>query len=279
MPFPQLGSEARFLCVSLHDVAPPTLPACIDAVAFLDAQRIGPIALLIVPDYHGHGRVDRDARFHAFIESRILQGDEIVLHGWRHLDEVPSRMRPDEWLLRRLGAERGGEFSRLDLDSARVRLLRGLAILRSAGWYPDGFVAPTWVMSDGTLTALEDLQLQYCSTRDHIIDLRSGERWLAPSLVMSPHAEWRRMVSPLWNRLLLRRFARHPVLRLALRPADVRIPALAASWQDLFSQLAERRFVTEGALVAARRPRSAPASAATRNERKASRRSRTNRRA
>ena len=86
------------LCISLHDVAPATLDDCANTLAFLDDLSLGPVALLVVPDYHGLGRVDRDDRFASFIESRILRGDEIVLHGYRHTDTGPSPRGMREWL-------------------------------------------------------------------------------------------------------------------------------------------------------------------------------------
>ena len=76
----------RFLCVSLHDVAPGTLQDCGRTLAFLDALRVGPVALLVVPDYHGQGRIDRDDRFCEFLRARARRGDEIVLHGYLHRD-------------------------------------------------------------------------------------------------------------------------------------------------------------------------------------------------
>ena len=53
----------RLLCISLHDVAPATLDDCANTLAFLDDLGLGPVALLVVPDYHGLGRADRDGRF------------------------------------------------------------------------------------------------------------------------------------------------------------------------------------------------------------------------
>jgi hypothetical protein len=47
------------LSVSLHDVAPATLDDSRDTLAFLDDLRVSPVALLVVPDYHGLGRADR----------------------------------------------------------------------------------------------------------------------------------------------------------------------------------------------------------------------------
>lgn len=254
--FEMVSDPPRRLCISLHDVAPATLDDCANALAYLDELRLGPVALLVVPDYHGLGRADRDGRFAAFIESRILRGDEIVLHGYRHIDQTPPACGIREWLARRIDTDSEGEFSRLDFETARTRLLRGLVVLRCAGWHPTGFVAPAWLMSTSALSALEETPLRYCATRDAVVALRTGHRIQAPSLVINARSVWRRALSPVWNQALLARHAGSRVVRAALHPADLRYPAMERLWRRLLAQLEGREIVTEGRLV---EPRSGPA--------------------
>lgn len=239
----------RLLCISLHDVAPATLDDCANTLGFLDDLGLGPVALLVVPDYHGLGRVDRDGRFASFIESRILRGDEIVLHGYRHTDTGPRPRGIREWLARRIYTDCEGEFSRLDFETARTRILRGLVVLRTAGWQPKGFVAPAWLMSPSARCALEEMPLQYLATRDAVFVVRSGQRIAAPSLVVSTRAAWRRTVSPLWNQAQLARHSTSRVIRAALHPADLRYPAMEAFWRRLFMRLSDRSVVTEAQLI------------------------------
>jgi predicted deacetylase len=259
------ADSPRLLCISLHDVAPATLDDCMKALAFLDGLGLGPVALLVVPDYHGLGRADRDDRFASFIESRILRGDEIVLHGYRHVDAAPPARGVREWLTRRVYAESEGEFSQLDFEAARTRILRGLVVLRSAGWHPTGFVAPAWLMSAPALSALEETPLQYCATRDAVVALQSGRTIPAPSLVVSSRPAWRRAISPVWNKALLARHATSRVVRAALHPADLRYPALERLWRGLLSQLEGRAVVTEAQLVPPPSRRAIPAPYALRS--------------
>ena len=243
--------KRRLLCVSLHDVAPATLPDCRNTLAFLDSLRIGPVALLVVPDYHGQGRIDRDDRFCEFLRARARRGDEIVLHGYLHRDAGGLPCGLGEWLERRVYTDGEGEFARLGANVARARLLRGLAVLRSAGWQPGGFVAPAWLMSPGTRLALQDLPLKYYATRDHVY-LRDRERRItAPSLVVSTRGSWRRALSIPWNRAVLGRHCDSPVVRAALHPRDLRFGSIESLWRQLLAQLAVREVVTEGELVAA----------------------------
>ncbi len=48
---------------------------------------------------------------------------------------------------------REAEFLDLPLDSARTRLQRGLDLFASFGWRPGGFVAPAWLMAEGSAGA------------------------------------------------------------------------------------------------------------------------------
>lgn len=249
------GESRRLLCISLHDVAPATLEDCANALGFLDRLQLGPVSLLVVPDYHGLGRADRDLRFARFIDARLRRGDEVVLHGFRHADCSPPGTGLRDWLERRVYTAGEGEFSRLDIDTARTRLLRGLAVLRSAGWQPQGFVAPAWLMSEGTMEALEELPLKYCSTRDRVTVLASGRKIPAPSFVVSTRGAWRRVLSRAWNQALFSRHARSPVLRAAIHPPDLRYAEIEHLWRRLLTGLADRSVVTEGQLLlAAMRP-------------------------
>ena len=241
--------KRSLLCVSLHDVAPATLDDCRDTLAFLDSMRVSPVALLVVPDYHGLGRVDKDAGFCRFLHERADRGDEIVLHGFCHQDIARPGRGLRDWLERRVVAASEGEFARLTGDVARLRILRGLAVLRAAGCQPEGFVAPAWLMSPGTQDALESLPFKYCATRDFVLPLGSDHRISAPSLVVSTRGTWRRGLAPVWNQLRLARRLASPVIRIALHSRDIRYGAIESLWRRLLGQLADRSLVTEGQLV------------------------------
>ena len=243
--------DLRALCISLHDVAPTTLPECRRVLELLDARSLGPVALLVVPDYHGLGRADRNGPFRDFIDARRARGDEVVLHGLRHLDEGPPCRGLGEWIDRRVRTASEGEFARMDLEQATQRLLRGLAVLRGAGWQPHGFVAPAWLMSEGTFAALETLGFDYTCTRDTILPLHGEPGIAAPSLVCSARSRWRRVASSAWNRARRAGLVHTRVLRAALHPADARHVELLQLWGDLLDGIRDgRRVLTEGALLA-----------------------------
>lgn len=243
------AERPRTLCISLHDVAPATLADCARTLAFLDDIQLGPVSLLVIPDFHGTGRVDRDRRFISFIESRILRGDEIVLHGYRHDESAPPGRGLRAWLARRMGTDQRAEFSSLRFDAARTRLLHGLAVLRSAGWQPSGFVAPDWRLSTGTCDALEDLPLRYFSTRDAVILLGSQQWITAPTVTLDVPAAWGRASAWCRMRVLSRLRATNPILRVALYPTDQRDPSFERFWRSLRLQIDDRLVITEEQLV------------------------------
>ncbi len=235
------SNSRRRLCVSLHDVAPATLPECRETLDFLDALQMSPVSLLVVPDYHGLGRADRDECFCNFVNFRAYfhRDPDVQWHGLR------------DWLERRVHIEHEGEFARLNGTVARIRLLRGLAVLRAAGWQPSGFVAPAWLMSPGTCSALQNLSLRYYASRDYLHLLADEGRIHAPSLVVSTRGPWHRMLAAPRNHLVLGRYLEAPVLRAALHPRDLGYRGIETLWRRLLDPLVDREIVTEGNVAAA----------------------------
>jgi predicted deacetylase len=256
---------SRSLCISLHDVAPATWTACERVLEAVAAAAVGstsvgpsvprvPVALLIVPRYRGVDSA-RDRNFLRAIEARAAAGDELVLHGYTHVDEQPPRGwgLPFDLLRRRVYTAGEGEFSALARDEALRRIELGLAWFAARGWPVSGFVAPAWLMSSAARAALYDTALDYASTRAELLLLPSREALMAPSLVYSTRSAWRRRASLQFNRVLAAVNQHRELLRLALHPADAQHGEVRASWQELLrAALSTRSVRTEGALVAER---------------------------
>jgi hypothetical protein len=96
---------------------------------------------------------------------------------------------------------------------------------------------------------LEESPLQYCSTRDNIAVLRSGQLIPAPNLRFSARSGWRRAVSPIWNPGPLERHSTSRVVRTSLHPKDLHDPKIKTLWRLLPSQLDDRSIVTEAQLI------------------------------
>lgn len=219
------------VCVSLHDVAPPTWPACASLLKMLDALGPIPVTLLLVPDYHRSGRFDYSPAFRRAIEERIRRGDEVALHGYYHLDEARTPRQPADWFRRRVLTAGEGEFAALDRDRARLRLESGLALFASLGWPVGGFVAPAWLLGRGARDALAGLPFRYATTQRAIYRLPDWHRALAPSLVYSVRSGWRRGLSRAWNARLFATQRHRPLLRISLHPVDARYQSVVAAWR------------------------------------------------
>jgi predicted deacetylase len=234
------------LCIVLHDVAPATWPLCERLLDAVDALGAPPLTLLVVPDFHGRGRSDEDAAFVRALERRLLRGDELALHGWRHLDDAPAPRTPGAWLRRRVLTACEGEFSALARDDAQRRIENGVELFRRLGWPLAGFVPPAWLASAGTRAALAASGLRYTSTHGALIDLAANARISAPCVTASPRSRWRRAASGAWLRIAPRVLRAQPLLRAGLHPADALHAPLVDSWRRLLTQeLRERVALTK----------------------------------
>lgn len=231
----------------LHDVAPDTQARC-EALLEVLSPWIAPrgpmpVTLLVVPRYHGADALSTYPAFRAWVDRRLLLGDEVVLHGHAHADERPVTGLRD-WVERRVYTVEG-EFARLSADEAGHLLSSGLHELAACGWQSRGFVAPAWLTSPGTRTALNELGFDWFATRTGLFDLQGGHETTATSLVWSVRAAWRRQLSQIYNQRLLATLL-HPSrqsvpIRLGLHPVDVDWPMAVAFWQQALARVLEQR--------------------------------------
>lgn len=221
----------RALCVSMHDVAPATWPACrtlLAAVAQVDDAV--PVTLLAVPDYHSTGAgVSPDYR--AWLAMRVARGDEIALHGYTHRDDEAAASNVASLLERRVYTAAEGEFAAVSRDTAARKIAAGRAWCETLGVRPRGFVAPAWLMSRGTWEALPAFDFSYTTTLRHFHLLHARRAVPSWSLVYSARSGWRRWMSRRWNALLERALRDAPLVRLGLHPADAAHPELVAHIQ------------------------------------------------
>jgi predicted deacetylase len=246
----------RQLCIALHDVAPATWPQCARLLELLDALGAPSVTLLVVPDWHGQGRVDRAPEFLRAIDHRLARGNEVALHGYFHRDDAPAPRTLPAWLRRRVLTAGEGEFAELPCDIAEARIRNGLDMFARLGWKIDGFVPPAWLASAGTRLALQRVGLSWTSTHTALIALGGAaeleQRIPAPCLTASPRSAWRRHASRLWLRSALQLTAQSPLLRVGLHPGDAEHPDLLACWQGILKTLlAQREALTKARAVSA----------------------------
>lgn len=221
----------RALCVSLHDVAPATWPACERLLAALRPLAPAKLTLLVVPAYHG-GDDKPHGDFRRALDTRVTRGDELALHGFYHRDDEPV-CGWRERLARHWYTAGEGEFAALDAGAAQRRIEAGLAWFAQRDWPVRGFVAPAWLMSTGTWKALRRMPLDYTTTLRSLHRLSDGAALAAQSLVYSVRRPWRRQASRWWNAWLAGQLQHQPLLRLSLHPADAYHPAVMEHWRHL----------------------------------------------
>ena len=241
-----MSAPQRALCVVLHDVAPPTWPACRWMLDTLAQAGDFPVTLLAVPQYHG---APRSRAFERWLVERAERGDEIALHGFDHVDGGRPHGLIDR--LRRCVLTRGeGEFADLDFDTATQRIEAGTEWLRELELEPAGFIAPAWLLGPEAWRALRRQPFEYTCTLSHIHRLDPA-RPVGPtpklpcqSQVFSNSSAWRQRVSVVWNETLAWQQRDQPIVRLELHPGDD-VPRVRNCWERLLHrQAATRRLST-----------------------------------
>lgn len=224
----------------LHDVAPSTWADYQPFVEAVDALGGVPMTWLVVPDFHRHDSLDTHADFRRLLSTRVALGDELALHGYFHDDREPRPSTPRDWFMRRVYTHEG-EFYRLSCEAALARLRAGIDLFQRYDWPLRGFVAPAWLMSEGTRQALRELPLRYTSDPQHLYRLPDFSPVDAPGLVWSARSAWRRGLSKIVSDQREQQWRQAPVIRLGLHPVDMRHTFSRQYWLNTL-----QRLLTEG---------------------------------
>lgn len=227
---------AEAVLVELHDVSPHSWSLY---RAFIDeVEAVGPVPLnwLVVPDYHRRGTLEADPGLRDALEQRLSQGDELILHGYSHVDEAPPPRSPRQWWLRRQFTHEG-EFAALSEAEAARRLERGQALFQRLGWPLHGFIAPGWLLGPSARRAVARSGLSYTADLHRILRLPDFESLDAPALVWSAGTRWRRRLSRRYCDLRLARHADAPLIRLGIHPVDLRHAEARRYWLTRLHEL------------------------------------------
>lgn len=247
MPFPDVAKPA--VAIAVHDVSPATWLECRELLAMLDDAGASPLSLLVIPHYHYRSLVLREPAFLRAMEGRLARGDELVLHGYFHVDDAASPRTPREWFSRRMLTRREGEFAALDERAAARRIEAGIATFDRLGWPLAGFVPPAWLLSRGARAALSRCghRFDYVTVRSGIFHLPDWRFERTANLWYSPDSALRRAISAWVIAREQSRARRVPLLRLSLHPQDARVRPVLDHWRRLVvGTLAERTPVTKG---------------------------------
>lgn len=249
---PPPDAPPRAVAVAVHDVSPATWDECRALLAMLDDVGVPRVSLLVVPDFHGRANVLDDAAFVRAMESRLARGDELVLHGYLHVDDAPPPRTPRAFFERRMLTRAEGEFAALDGAAAAARIASGVALFDRLGWPLTGFVPPAWLLGGGARAALAHYahRFAYVTVRRGLYRLPDWRFERTANLWYSPTSRARRAMSRCAIALELRHARSQPLLRISLHPQDVRGRGVVAHWRRLIADaLTTRRPVTKGEWV------------------------------
>ncbi|MEO8440084.1 MAG: polysaccharide deacetylase family protein [Spartobacteria bacterium] len=220
----------RAFVVSIHDVAPSTRDAVEKILAGLLREGVRNCSLLVVPDYHRQGRSMADAGFRTWLRALEATGHEIVIHGFFHERVRRSGETTRAKFVTRIYTADEGEFFDLGYEDALGLLQTAQAEFEANGFQPAGFVAPAWLLGPAAERAVIDSGMKYTTTLRTVRDYAARRVITSQSLVYSVRSEWRRVSSLAWNRMLFRRLAPNPLLRLGVHPPDLEHSAI---WEQI----------------------------------------------
>ncbi len=163
------------------------------------------ILYLLVPNYHGAHRADRDAKFRTWCHRQRLFAVEWCQHGYFHAvtQQLASvqRLEFSNGLVGAGGHPVGstlseeGEFRHLEPEWVRDRLITGREIFRrTLDREPNGFVAPKWMGNRHMVELLGEMGYSWTEDDHSLCNLASGRRRWSPVITWATRSVWRKQM-------------------------------------------------------------------------------------
>ena len=176
---------------AIHDVTPFHLTRLKPPEALFEKWGIEKVLYLLVPNYHGAHRADRDATFRAWCHRKRSFAVEWCQHGYFHVvtEHLASvqRLEFHNGLVSAGGHPVGstradeGEFRQPLARVAERPVGRGREIFRrTLDRDPTGFVAPKWMGSRQLVEVLTQLGYSWTEDDHSLCHLASGGRRWSP---------------------------------------------------------------------------------------------------
>lgn len=230
------------LHLTVHDVSPAhagTLKQIHSALVQLGVVRY---SMLVVPDYHGKWPLDEFPEFCEWLEQLSVSGVEIVLHGCRH-EGSAAGLRLTDRIRSALFTRNEGEFLGLDENTAENLLKTGREVLKTAlGIEAEGFVAPAWLYSRGTIAALKKAGFIYTENRLRIWNPETGRTILRmPVVNYAGGGILKRFLAAFWVRVSGILLGRSETVRFAIHPGDFEVDAVKKAVRKRLKTLLTKR--------------------------------------
>jgi len=244
-------NAARGLLVALHDVTPAHAERLEQAERLLAALGVPAVTYLLIPDFHARFPAHACADFIRWCRAPRSYEVRWFLHGYFHQESVDTARPPavstlTEWCARKFLTAGEGEFLVLRGPMLDERLRAGVDSFRQClGHSPAGFVAPAWLYNEELIPALARLNVAFTESHFHVFDLLSARSVPAPVMTWASRTMAHRVGSLAVTATERRIWARRPLVRLALHPADFgHLPLVDSIARSLDALRRDRQVVT-----------------------------------
>ncbi len=233
---------SKLLLASIHDVGPRFEREVDQLAALLVGILGGPkFAMLVVPNHWSEAPLADSTAFQRRLREWADQGVEMFVHGWYHKD-LAEHSGAAAFKAKHLTAGEG-EFLGLSREVAAQRMADGRKLIEDAIGRPvAGFIAPAWLYGDGAREALAESDFALAEDHMRVWQPRSGKVLAkGPVITWASRSKPRQLSSRFFARLARQALHVQPVVRAAVHPGDVTVPALLGSISATFGAFAARR--------------------------------------
>ena len=232
----------KTLLASIHDVG-PRFEREVDQLAGLLSGILGgpKFAMLVVPDHWGTAPLAEAAAFQRRLRDWSDQGVEMFVHGWFHKD-LADHSGAAAFKAKHMTAGEG-EFLGLSQAVAAQRMADGKALIEDAiGRSVAGFIAPAWLYGAGARAALAVSTFALAEDHLRVWQPASGQVLAkGPVITWASRSRPRQVSSRFFAGLARTALHGQSVVRVAVHPGDVTVPALLGSIAATFQSFASRR--------------------------------------
>lgn len=197
------------LNVSVHDITKSNLEMVEEMLEFLDNLSVEKLTLLLIPFYHEKESL---LEIKQWIDKNI-KDNEVVLHGYTHKS---GRF----YDFRDLLTNQEGEFAYYQDIEERIK--KGLEVLKTLGYDPEGFIPPAWLMRKSDFPLLKKYGFKFTTDRRYIYDIQNNRKILSPVISFGSRGFIEALsVITFKKQFYILKLLNPVVIRIALHPVDV----------------------------------------------------------
>ncbi|WP_028950606.1 polysaccharide deacetylase family protein [Sulfurihydrogenibium subterraneum] len=197
------------LNVSIHDITKSNLEMIEELLEFLNNLGVENLTFLLIPFYHEKGSLFEIKQW--LYEN--IKDNEVVLHGYTHKS---GKFYSYKDLL----TNQEGEFAYYQDTEERIK--KGLEMLKSLGYNPEGFIPPAWLMKKSDFQLLKKYGFKFTTDRRFVYDLENNKKILSPVLSFGSRGFIETLsVISFKRHFSILKLLNPVVIRIALHPVDV----------------------------------------------------------